>query len=104
MTEQVAPVRRDLDVEDRVFGEQRRNRLSDPGFRRKNEETIALLGKTQLARTAKHSLRFNAAKLARLDFQIVHQDRARERERNLAAGLVIFRAADDLALLAAAIV
>src|SRR5205085_18951 len=45
-----------------------------------------------------------AAQLARFDFEIAYEDRPGQSERNLVADLIIFRAANDLAHSAAAII
>src|SRR6476469_537767 len=103
MAKQIPAFRRYLDVEDRVFREQCRDRLADLCFRRKNQEPVTVLRQSQLARATEHSLRLHAAELARFDLEIAHEYRARQRERNFVADLVILRAANDLALLAAAI-
>src|SRR5436190_22566305 len=104
MAQQIAAVRRDLDIEDRVFGKKRRDRVADLCLRRENKKAVAVLRKAELAGAAKHSLRLDAAKLARLDLEIADENGARQCERNLVAHLVILRAANNLARLAAAVV
>src|SRR5213078_4585138 len=69
-----------------------------------NQQSVAVLGKAELARAAKHSLRFDAAQLARFDLEIADEHRAGQRERNFVTYFVIRRAADDLPRLAAAVI
>ena len=104
MAQQIAAVRRDLDVQNYIFGKERGDRFPDLCVRRENQKSIAVLRKTELARTAKHTLRFNAAEFARLDLQVVHQHCAGQREWNFVADLVVLRAANDLARLPAAVI
>src|SRR5205809_6831982 len=104
MAEEIAAVRRDLNVKDRVFRKQQRDRIPDLRDGRENQQSVAVLGKAELARAAKHSLRFDAAQLARFDLEIADEHRAGPRERNFVTYFVIRRAADDLPCLAAAVI
>ena len=104
MAQQIAAVRRDLDIQNCVIREKRRDRLADFCVGGKNQESVAVFGKAEFTRTAKHPLRFDAAQFARLDFQIVHQHCARQSERNFVADLVVLRAANNLARLTAAVI
>ena len=81
------------------LGKERRDRRADLCLGRKNQQPVAVCGKAELARAAKHALRFDAAQFARLDLQIVGQNRARQGERHFVAHFVILRAANDLARL-----
>ena len=104
MAEQVGAVRRDFDIENGVVREKFADRGADFRLGRKDEQTGRVLRDPELFRAAKHALRFHAAQFARLDFEIVRQDRARERERHLVADFVILRSANDLARLSAAVI
>ena len=104
MAQQIAAVRRDLDIEDRVFWKKGRDRFADLRFRRKDQKAIAIFRESELARAAKHSLRFDPAQFAWLDFLVARQHRAGQGEGNFVANFVVLRAAHNLAFLAAPVI
>src|SRR5205823_13802242 len=104
MAQQIATIRCDLDLKNRIFRKERRNRLADLCVRRQNQKAVAVFGEAKLARAAKHSLGFDPAKFARLNLEIIRQDRAGKGEGNLVPDLVVLRAANNLAGLPASIV
>ena len=104
VAQQIAAVGRDLDIENRVRGKERTDRRADFRLRRKDQKPLAVGGEMQLARAAKHSLRFDAAQLADFDLEVVRQGRAGQRDRHLVADLVVFGAANDLAVMVRAVI
>ena len=104
MTQQIATVRRDLDIENGVAREKIGNRRADFRFGRQNQKPGCVFAKAELDWAAKHSFRFDTAQFAFTNLQSVRQLCPRQRERNFVADFVIGRAANDLAFRAAAIV
>ena len=96
VAQQIAAVWRDLDIQDRVRRINSAERCSDFGVSWQNQKPVAVVRQLQLARTAKHSLRFHAAQLADFNFQPVRQSRSGQGNRHFVAGFIILRATHDL--------
>src|SRR5438105_5312874 len=96
MTEQIASVWRDFDIEDRVGWKYLSNWRADSRLGRQNQEADCVFADAQFFCTAKHPFAINAAQFALPNPQSAGQFRPRQRERNLIADLVIFCAANDL--------
>src|SRR5437667_4696168 len=104
MTEQVAAVWRDLDIENRLRGKELADRRTDFCIWRQNQQTGRIFAEAELDRAAKHSFRFNPAEFAFSNLSSVRQLRARQRERNFLTDFVVRRAANDLAFRSTAII
>ncbi len=104
MAQQIAAVWRDLDVQNRIRREKIRDRRANFCIGRQDQQAGRIFAETELDRAAQHSFRLDAAQFALSNLRAVRQLRPRKRERDLVADLVIRRAANDLALRAAAIV
>ena len=104
MAEQIAPVRRDLNIQNRLAWKNVANRRADFCLRRQDQKAECILTEFELDRAAKHPFGFNAAKLAFPNLSSVRQFRARKCKRNFVADFVIGRAANDLAFGSAAVV
>src|SRR5438046_8707486 len=104
MAQQVAAVRRDLDIENRVRWKKITDRRANFCIWRQNQQARSIFAQAELDWTAKHSFAFHATEFAFSDLGPVRQLRARQRERNFVANFVIGRAANDLAFHAAAVV
>ena len=99
----VGPVRRDLELEDRV----RKPGVLGEGHAHgriggQDHQPFVVVAEPQLTRRAVHAARLDAAQLGLLDGHAVGQRRADERDRHLVAGLEVLRAAHDLQRLLAA--
>ena len=103
MAQQIAAIRRDLNIENGVVGKMSRS-ARRCALRATESESGRIFGDPKFFRTAQHSLRFDAAQFARLDLEPVRQIRARQRQRNLVADSVVLRTANDLAGFSAAVV
>src|SRR5205823_11370916 len=97
MAQQIAPVWRNLDVENCVARKQIGNRRADLCIWRQNQQAGGIIAEAELDRAAKHSFRFDAAQLAFSNLGSIGKFRSRQRERNFVADLVVRRAANDLA-------
>src|SRR5437667_583098 len=104
MTQQIATVRRDLDVKNRVRGKKITDRRADLCIRRQNQQAGSILADAELDWAAKHSFRFDTAQFTFSNLQSVRQFRARQRQRNFVADSVIGRAANDLAFRSAGVI
>src|SRR5262249_16040834 len=104
MTQQIAAVWRDLDVQNRIRWKKISDRRANFCFGRQYQQAGCIFAQAELDRTAKHSFRLNAAQCALSNLDSVRQFRAWKGERNFVADFVICCAADDLALRAASIV
>src|SRR5690349_20396890 len=82
MTQQIATVWCDLDVENRVRGKKVTNRFADFRIRRQNQQAGRIFAKAKLDWAAKHSFRFDAAQFAFSNLSSVRQLRSWQRERN----------------------
>ena len=104
MTEEIAAVRRNLDIKNRIAWKKVGNWRANFRFGRQNQKTGCILTETKLDRAAKHSLAFNPAQFAFSNLGPVRQLRAGHRERNFVTNFVIGRAANDLAFRPAAVI
>src|SRR5205807_7490010 len=80
--EQVAAVRRDLDIEYRVARKNIGNWRADPCFRRQNQQSGSISAEPELFRAAKHSFALDTAQFAFANLQSIRQLGAEQRERN----------------------
>src|SRR3954447_23781673 len=103
MAQQIAAVRCDLDVQNRIRWKQLRDRCANFCVGWQNQQPGGIFAETELDWAAKHSLRLDAAQFALSNLGTVRQLRAWKRERDFVADFVIRCAADDLAFRAAAI-
>src|SRR4029453_4734850 len=104
MTQQIATVRGDFDVRNRVSWEKIGDGRTNLCIRRQNQEAGSVFSEAELDWAAKHSCGFNAAQFAFTNLQSFRQLGARQSERNFVADFVIGRAANDLAFYAATII
>src|SRR5690349_12548958 len=104
MTEQISPIRRDLDVENGVAREQIGDWRADFRFRRQDQKACRVGAEAELDGAAKHSFTLDAAKFTFSNLGAVWQFRSGQGQRNFVAGFVIGGAANDLALDSAAII
>src|SRR5437016_5801398 len=104
MTQQITAIGRDLDVQNCVRGKKIGNPRADFCIRRENQKSTGIFAQAEFFRATEHSFRFDAAQFAFLNLQTVRQHHTRQREWNFIADFVIRRAADNLAVYAAAIV
>src|SRR4030095_10399303 len=96
MTQQVATVRCDFDVKNRVSWEKIGDGRTNLCSRLQNQEAGSVFSEAELDWAAKHSCGFDAAQFAFTNLQSVWQLGPRQRERNFIADFVIGRAANDL--------
>ena len=98
--QRVAPVRLDVDVEDRV-AEQLGQRTSERRVGRQDQDAVGVRGQAELVARAEHPVADDAHLLGTLDPPVARQDRAGQGDRHALAGRDVGRAADDLERLAA---
>jgi len=104
VAEPVGAVRRHFEIEHHVWREQARNGGAGRRGGRQDQQALGILRQAQFLRAAQHSLALDAAQLADLDCKISCQHGPRQGQRDLVAGLVILRPANDLARMPAAVV
>ena len=104
MTEQIAAVRSDLDVENRIAWEKIGNRRANFCFRRQNQQARGVFAQAELNGAAQHSFRIDAAQFAFSNFGPVRQFRAWEGQRNFIADFIVGGAANDLSFRAAPVI
>ena len=76
MTQQIAAIRRDFDIEDGVRREQITNRPADFCLGRQNEQPGRVLGDAKFLGAAKHSFAFDSAQFARANPEATTQLRS----------------------------
>ncbi len=91
----VAPVRLDVDVEDRVAVQLGQAR-ADGRVARQDQDAVGVGGQTQFVARAEHPVAGDAHLLGPLDPSVAGQDRAGQGHRDPLAGGDVGRAADDL--------
>src|SRR5882724_4706484 len=104
MTQQIATVWCDLDVENRVRGKKITDRRANLRIRRQNQQARRIFAEAELDWAAKHSFRFDAAQFAFSNLTSVRQLCPRQRERNFVANFVVGRTANNLAFGGAAVI
>ena len=104
MAQQVAAVRRDLDIENRVRWKKITDRRANFCIWRQNQQARSIFAQAELDWTAKHSFAFNATQFTFSNFSSVRQLCSGQRKRNFVADFVIGRPANDLAFRSTAII
>ena len=104
MAQQIAAIRRDLDIQNRIRLEKIAHRRAHLCIRRQDQEAGCIFAEAQLDRAAKHSFRLDPAQFAFSNLRSVRHLRPWKREKNFVAGFVIRCPANDLALRSAPIV
>src|SRR5215469_12449727 len=104
MTQQIAAIWRDLDIENHVAWKKIADRRTDFRFGRQNQKSGCILAETKLDRTTKHSFGLNTAEFAFSNFSSVRQLRARKREGNFVTDFIICRTANDLTFRSARVI